>query len=202
MVVGLLQGRAIKPGQSVLEIGCGSGRDAIVMARWGCRVTGLDARGHCLAAARERARMARVGSKATFVKGYFPDDTANLLKSGSFHAVVDALCWTNISDENASRSFVEEVWRVLRRRGMFVLHMRPLRASEPDIMSAQRRLEGPMLRYFDWSPLVRTHLAENRSWTASYACKMARKHGPEGLRLDHDWACVYVGVGRRRAISR
>lgn len=55
-------------GRSILDFGCGQGREAVQMACGGAlRVIGLDIQEHWLAAARTRAEAAGVGSKCSFV---------------------------------------------------------------------------------------------------------------------------------------
>lgn len=48
--------RWVSRGQSVLELGCGSGRDARLMASLGARVTAVDGSAEMLELAREKAR--------------------------------------------------------------------------------------------------------------------------------------------------
>lgn len=55
----VLQG-LIPPGSSVLDVGCGTGRFAIPLARLGCRVTGIDQSPDMLAIARSKAAAADV----------------------------------------------------------------------------------------------------------------------------------------------
>ena len=52
----------------VLELGCGTGRLAIPMAREGVAVVGVDRSGPMLARARQRARRARVSSRLSLVR--------------------------------------------------------------------------------------------------------------------------------------
>lgn len=53
----------------VLELGCGTGRLAIPMARDGVHVVGVDRSGPMLARARQRARRARVSPRLSLVRG-------------------------------------------------------------------------------------------------------------------------------------
>jgi SAM-dependent methyltransferase len=56
----LLEELALRPGASILDVGCGTGRHAIELARRGYRVTGLDLSTGMLARAAEAARRAGV----------------------------------------------------------------------------------------------------------------------------------------------
>ncbi|HEX9637001.1 MAG TPA: methyltransferase domain-containing protein [Acidobacteriota bacterium] len=56
-----------KPGDRVLDLGCGTGEDAIWMAGRGLQVTAVDASAAMLAAARAKAEAASVGGRVHFV---------------------------------------------------------------------------------------------------------------------------------------
>ncbi len=56
----LLEELSLQPGGAVLDVGCGTGRHAIELAKRGYRVTGLDVSSEMLARAREAARRAGV----------------------------------------------------------------------------------------------------------------------------------------------
>lgn len=59
--------------RSVLDVGCGTGEKALVMASWGARVWGLDFNERALARARELAANARVAHRPQFVYGALPE---------------------------------------------------------------------------------------------------------------------------------
>ncbi len=56
----LVRELGIKPGQSILDLGCGTGRHSIELARRGFRLTGLDISAGMLAEAKKRAAAANV----------------------------------------------------------------------------------------------------------------------------------------------
>ena len=58
-------------GKRILDVGCGSGRYAVELARGGAQVVGIDFSEEMLNMARERARAANVEEKTTFVSGDF-----------------------------------------------------------------------------------------------------------------------------------
>jgi SAM-dependent methyltransferase len=78
----------LAPGRA-LDIGCGTGRNAIYLARHGWDVTGVDLVGHAIAVARRRAEAA--GVSARFVEG---DVTRldDLGIGGGFDLLVDSGC--------------------------------------------------------------------------------------------------------------
>jgi len=56
----LVEELGVSPGDSILDVGCGTGRHAVELARRGFRVTGLDLSAGMLERAREAARTANV----------------------------------------------------------------------------------------------------------------------------------------------
>jgi SAM-dependent methyltransferase len=198
VLVGMLQCGAIPPAASVLEVGCGTGRDSVVLASWGCAVTAVDASGRNLAAARRRARIAHLQSRITFIKGSFPGDGSAQIAAGCVSVAIDTLAWTNFPAQ-LDRPYAAEVWRALERRGLFVLHCRLPDASHE--IASPKLLPASFQRYFSWSRLLKTHLAENRTWGRDDVLAEARRirTTPKCVsRLLHDWAVIHVGVGQRR----
>lgn len=63
----LVQALGLAPGSAVADVGCGTGRHSLALARRGLAVTGLDANPDFVARAREEAE--RTGTAATFVPG-------------------------------------------------------------------------------------------------------------------------------------
>ena len=55
--------RVLAGGEGVLELGCGTGEDALFLARHGCRVVATDASAQMLRAAREKLAAAGLGSR-------------------------------------------------------------------------------------------------------------------------------------------
>lgn len=75
----------------ILEVGCGTGTNAVWMAKQGCQVTGMDISSGAVAAARQRAE--EQGADCTFVEADFlaselePDQFAFLFDRGCFHGM-------------------------------------------------------------------------------------------------------------------
>src|SRR5438093_12613759 len=81
----LVEVLALRPGDRVLDVGCGPGRHALGLARLGLEVVGVDRSSDFLDLARDRARQERLGT--TFVRL----DVRDLAYDGEFDAVI-CLC--------------------------------------------------------------------------------------------------------------
>lgn len=66
-----LEGLGNLEGKKILDVGCGSGRYSIELAKKGATVVGVDFSDEMLAMARQRAEEAGVSDKTTFVSGDF-----------------------------------------------------------------------------------------------------------------------------------
>ena len=99
------------PGQSVLDVGTGTGRAAIALARRGALVTGLDASAEMLAVAQRRARESQ--APVTFVRG---DAHSLQFADTSFDSVV---CLRVLMHTPDWRRSVQELCRVARTRVVF-----------------------------------------------------------------------------------
>jgi len=101
--------------RTILDAGCGSGRDALFYARKGFAVTGVDLSGQAIRRAQEQARS--VGLAATFLRDDLLDSA---LPSGSFDAVV-AIHLVHLLPEDARRAAVNQFWRLARDGGLVVM---------------------------------------------------------------------------------
>lgn len=100
---------------SVLDLGCGTGENALELARRGLDVWGLDSTPQALRAA-EKKRDER-GLTATFVLG----DALDLAPlARTFDAVLDCGLF-HVIDEDERRRYVGELPRVLRRGGRLLM---------------------------------------------------------------------------------
>jgi SAM-dependent methyltransferase len=116
-------------GRTILDVGTGTGRAAILLARRGAVVTGVDASAEMLAVARRRA--ADRGADVTFVTG---DAHGLAFEDGSFDAVV---CLRVLMHTPDWRQSLGELCRVARHRVVFDY---PALASAAAIQAAFRRV--------------------------------------------------------------
>lgn len=86
-VQGLIGLLGLRPGQRVLDVGCGPGRHALALAHLGIEVVGIDISARFVALATEAANTAGVGERATFVRA----DARHLSFDAEFDAVY-SLC--------------------------------------------------------------------------------------------------------------
>lgn len=106
---GVLEWLAARPGEQILDLGCGDGQLSARIAAAGATVVGVDASPQMAAAARARGIVADEGSAETLPYA-----------SGSFEAVFSnaALHW--VADQDA---MMAQVRRVLKPGGRFVAEM-------------------------------------------------------------------------------
>jgi len=124
-------GRFLEPvrGRTILDVGTGTGRAAIALARRGAIVTGVDASQEMLAVARTRA--VEQQAEVTFVHG---DAHGLAFDDRSFDAVV---CLRVLMHTPDWRQSLGELCRVARHRVVFDY---PALASAAAIQSVTRRL--------------------------------------------------------------
>ncbi len=105
-----------RPGRA-LDLGCGTGTNAIYLARYGFQVTGVDiAR---LAIARSRRKARRAGVQARFLVADVTDLPPDL---GPFDLALDVGCFHSL-DEQARRGYAASLRRVLAPGGVFLLYV-------------------------------------------------------------------------------
>jgi ubiquinone/menaquinone biosynthesis C-methylase UbiE len=105
----------------ILELGCGTGRVAIPVARDGATVIGIDRSASMLARGRMRVRRARVASRVKLIRGDirhlpFPDKSFELVMAP--YGILQSLL-----DEKLLAATLKDVRRVLTRTGTFGLEL-------------------------------------------------------------------------------
>lgn len=108
-------------GKPILELGCGTGRVALPLARHGSRIVGIDRSESMLTRARLRAQRLKLQSRLQLIRGDirhlpFPDKTFPLVMAP--YGILQSLL-----DEELLRATLKDVNRVLSRRGTFGLEL-------------------------------------------------------------------------------
>ena len=149
-LVGLFRAHGVR---TVLEAGCGSGRDALLYAREGFDVTGTEISANALRWARERAEAE--GLRLTLLR----DDLAKTnLPPGSFDAVV-AIHLIHLQPVPVRQTMVNHLWRLTRDGG--IIAMANYSTSEAGYTtweacpepSTRRDPKGKLIHFFDEAEL-------------------------------------------------
>ena len=122
--VGFWQDMAKRAGGPVLELGCGTGRVTLPVARAGAHIVGVDRSSEMLAYARRRARRAKYGTQVSLVRS----DIRSLpfRKSTRFDLVMAPYgILQSLVTESDLRATLASVAGVLSRRGVFGLDLVP-----------------------------------------------------------------------------
>ena len=106
---------------AVLELGCGTGRVAIPVAKAGATVIGIDRSESMLARGQQKVRRARVGSSVRLLRGDirhlpFPDKSFPLVMAP--YGILQSLL-----DEKLLAATLKDVRRVLKRDGIFGMEL-------------------------------------------------------------------------------
>lgn len=110
--------------RAVLELGCGTGRIAVPVARAGVDLVGIDRSVEMLERARQRLRRARLPGRARLVRG---DIRSLPFRSRPGFGLVMAPygILQSLTHERDLRATLESVARVLRRGGLFGIDLVP-----------------------------------------------------------------------------
>jgi len=68
-----IQHETFQPGERLLELGCGTGDEALALAAYGCKVVATDASTEMIRIAREKARRHPAGDRVKFAQGHARD---------------------------------------------------------------------------------------------------------------------------------
>ena len=128
--------------KDILELGCGGGQNAIVLAKWGARSIGLDISEEQIRFARKLAKKERV--KVPFHIGNMED--LSVFEAESFDIVLSSFAIEYADDILA---VFQEVFRVLRKAGFFVFAMVHPIIGRGRPMRRGRRRVWAVSNYFD-----------------------------------------------------
>ena len=109
----------LKPGDRVLDLGCGTGALAVRLAQRGCQVTGVDISPAMLDQAAQRLREEGLAEQVTLRElGVVELDTA--FPDAAFDAVVSTLVFSELSDDEIAYTLAE-CRRILRPGGQLLV---------------------------------------------------------------------------------
>ena len=112
----LLDFIASHPTGKALDIGCGSGTNAITLAQHGWQVVGVDFAATAISIARAKTRKAKVN--ATFLVG----NASRLANIGEpFDLLLDIGCFHNLSDDERAR-YIRNFDTLMAEGGFFLLY--------------------------------------------------------------------------------
>ena len=103
----LIEELKIAPGESILDVGCGTGRHAVELARRGYRVTGIDL------STRMLARAAQVAEAAGVWVEWVHGDAANFSMEKEFDAAV-CLCEGAFGLLSSAEDSIAQPWAILK----------------------------------------------------------------------------------------
>lgn len=103
------------PGKA-LDLGCGTGTNAIYMAQKGWEVSGVDFVGRAIRTARRKARQAGVQ-----VKFYLDDVTRLKGITGPFYLILDIGCFHNLQGREKI-TYIQNLERLLDTGGTFLIY--------------------------------------------------------------------------------
>ncbi len=135
-LVDLVEQGALPPGR-VIDLGCGTGTNALYLARHGFQVTGVDVAPRAIAKARRKARADGVEVR------FFVADVTDLPDDlGSFDLALDAGCFHSLHPPDRER-YVHSLRRVLAPTATYLLLVflrqkeRKLRFGPPGLTPAE-----------------------------------------------------------------
>lgn len=138
----LLKGR-LKPGMSVLEAGCGSGRNLVYLLRSGFDVFGIDGSSEAVDAVRRLA--AELAPRLPADNFRVESVESMSFADASFDGVISNAVLHFASDEDHFQAMLREMWRVLRSGGIFFCRL----ASTIGIEGQVRHVDGRRYRLPD-----------------------------------------------------
>ena len=135
----------IRPGMSILDAGCGSGRNLVYFLRSGLAVHAVDSTPEAIAAV--RALAARLAPTLPVENFRVEPVEAMSFAGDRFDAVVSSAVLHFARDEAHCRAMVREMWRVLRPGGLLFARL----ASTIGIEQRVQLLQGRRYRLPDGS---------------------------------------------------
>jgi SAM-dependent methyltransferase len=162
----LIANGAIHKDHVILDVGCGTGTDCILLARWGFRhVVGIDPDAEAIRIARARASRLGLNRRLRFLLGR-PEDLPTDLPRSAADVVLHTLVGNNLEADYYAH--FRSIARAMKPKGLLVACIRTFRQEENGKPNAVPPIAG-MNRVFVMSPGVSSHLAEGSRKRPGYA---------------------------------
>lgn len=171
-MVKVLDSGVVTPGRA-LDLGCGTGTNAIYLAQKGFEVTGVDVSQVAVEKAREKADEA--GATILFMLAELP----NLFLPGKvFDFVFDRGCFHSLKNEDRSR-FADMLAKFTKEGSLFLLltgNAKEPREQGPPTMT-EKEISDTFSRFFDfiWIRDFRFETTDASPGPLGYSCLMRRK---------------------------
>jgi cyclopropane fatty-acyl-phospholipid synthase-like methyltransferase len=107
----------LKPGAKILDIGCGSGRHSIGLAKNGYKVTGIDASDHLVHIAQKDTKNTILPNPPTFLQ----KNILTLKTSNTFDAVISILSFGFSKHEEDHVATLKNIAHALKKNGRLLL---------------------------------------------------------------------------------
>lgn len=150
----------IRADDRILDVGCGTGTEALLLAEWGCKsVTGIDLDSGAIGIARGRATKRKLTDRVTF-HTMDARDIPERLPGTHFDVILHTLVANNLERDELVPHF-EALARIIHRKGIMLMQERVTHHDEngpPDSFPPWEALADR----FHVSPGVSTHLPERR----------------------------------------
>ncbi|MHB8652190.1 MAG: class I SAM-dependent methyltransferase [Minisyncoccota bacterium] len=159
----------LKPGARILDIGCGSGRHSIGLAKNGYKVTGIDTSASLLHLAQKDAKDMALSSHPIFLR----KNILALKSSNDFDAAISIFSFGFSNHERDHVAFLKNTARALKKNGKVLLATvyfpqiikileeveavkRTTVFAHPDVMSLREGVLETKQRSFDLETMVHT----------------------------------------------
>jgi len=145
------------PGESILDIPCGSGRVAVHLARWGYRVACADVSPAMLDCARERFRAEGLG-----IPLHEADLEGTDFADGAFDNVLCFRLFHHFPDDALRRRAAKELLRIARRRVLVSYH--DARSFTSIKRAVEAQVKGKELHKYPLRPAAMAACFRDPSW--------------------------------------